>query len=93
MPICKLTLGGFLERPTEELLANIKADEKPKLVGTSGTIEALANIIAYEKLGNEPNSLAGYQFSFSELEELVNKLRMLSIPEKLELPGISQKRS
>ncbi|MGD1806634.1 HD domain-containing protein [Dapis sp. BLCC M126] len=84
---------GLLERPTEELLANIEKGEKPRLVGTAGTIEALATIHAYEKLGNVPTPLGGYQFSFAELEELVNKLRKLSISERLELPGMSEKRA
>ncbi len=84
---------GLLERPTEELLANINKGEQPRLVGTAGTIEALASIHAYEKLGNVPTPLGGYQFSFAELEELINKLRKLSISERLELPGMSQKRA
>ncbi len=84
---------GLLERPTEELLANIKKGEKPRLVGTAGTIEALATIHAYEKLGSVPTPLGGYQFSFAELEELVNKLRKLSVSQRLELPGMSEKRA
>ncbi|MEB3341121.1 Ppx/GppA phosphatase family protein [Okeania sp.] len=84
---------GLLERPTEELLANLNKDEKPRLVGTAGTIESLATIHAYEKLGNVPTPLGGYQFSFAELKELVNKLRKLSISERLEIPGMSEKRA
>ncbi|NET24754.1 Ppx/GppA phosphatase family protein [Okeania sp. SIO1I7] len=86
-------IRGLLERPTEELLANIQEGEKPQLVGTSGTIEALATIHAYEKFGNAPTSLAGYQFSLAELEGLVNKLKKLSVSDRQELPGMSQKRS
>ena len=86
-------IRGLLERPTEELLANIQEGEKPQLVGTSGTIEALATIHAYEKFGNAPTPLAGYQFSLTELEGLVNKLKKLSVSERQELPGMSQKRS
>ncbi|MGB3514494.1 MAG: Ppx/GppA phosphatase family protein [Microcoleaceae cyanobacterium] len=86
-------IRGLLERPTEELLANIKEGEKPNLVGTSGTIEALATIHAYQKFGGAPTPLAGYQFSFTDLEELVNKLKKLSISERRELPGMSEKRS
>ncbi|MDE5103152.1 MAG: Ppx/GppA phosphatase family protein, partial [Trichodesmium sp. St19_bin2] len=86
-------IKGLLERPTEELLANIKEGEKPRLVGTAGTIEALATINAYEKLGNIPIPLGGYQFSFAELEELVNKLRKLSISERLAILGMSERRA
>ncbi|NEN88868.1 MAG: Ppx/GppA family phosphatase [Okeania sp. SIO3H1] len=86
-------IRGLLERPTEELLANIQEGEKPQLVGTSGTIEALATIHAYEKFGNAPTSLAGYQFSLAELEGLVNKLKKLSVSDRQDIPGMSQKRS
>ncbi|MDJ0557380.1 MAG: Ppx/GppA phosphatase family protein [Microcoleaceae cyanobacterium MO_207.B10] len=86
-------IRGLLERPTEELLTNLKKGEKPNLVGTSGTIEALATIDAYQKFGSAPSPLAGYQFSFADLEELVSKLKKLSISERQELPGMSQKRS
>lgn len=86
-------IRGLLERPTEELLANIQEGEKPQLVGTSGTIEALANIHAYEKFGNAPTPLAGYQFSLTELEGLVNKLKKLSVSDREDIPGMSQKRS
>ncbi|MCL2924272.1 MAG: Ppx/GppA family phosphatase [Trichodesmium sp. MAG_R04] len=86
-------IRGLLERPIEELLANIKQGEKPRLVGTAGTIEALATINAYEKLGNIPTPLGGYQLSFAELEELVNKLRKLSISERLAILGMSERRA
>lgn len=86
-------LRGLLERPTEELLTNLKKGEKPQLVGTSGTIEALATIHAYQKFGDAPTPLAGYQFSLADLTELVNKLKKLSISERRELSGMSEKRS
>ncbi|NET43888.1 Ppx/GppA phosphatase family protein [Okeania sp. SIO2B3] len=86
-------IRGLLERPTEELLANIQKGERPKLVGTSGTIEALATIHAYEKFGNAPTSLAGYQFSLAELEGLVNKLKKMSVSDREDIPGMSQRRS
>ena len=46
----------MLERPIDELLANLDGDELPRLVGTSGTIETLAIINAREKLGNSSES-------------------------------------
>ncbi|MDE5073622.1 MAG: Ppx/GppA phosphatase family protein [Trichodesmium sp. St16_bin4-tuft] len=86
-------IRGLLERPTKNILANIKKGEKPQLVGTAGTIEALATINAYEKLGNVPAPLGGYQFSLTELEELVNKLRKLPISQRREILGMSEKRA
>ena len=89
----KAYIRGFLERPITKLLANIKEGEKPRLVGTAGTIEALATINAYKKMGHIPTPLGGYQFSFEELKQLVDKLRKLPISQRLEIPGMSEKRA
>ncbi|MGK7921052.1 MAG: Ppx/GppA phosphatase family protein [Trichodesmium sp.] len=86
-------IRGLLERPTEELLANLNEGETPQFVGTSGTIETLATLHAYQKFGEAPTPLTGYQFSFADLEDLVNILKKLSTSERRELPGMSEKRS
>ncbi|MEH2349189.1 MAG: Ppx/GppA phosphatase family protein [Nostoc sp.] len=84
---------GMLERSVDEVLANFQIEESPRLVGTSGTIETLAMIHARENLGVIPSTLNGYQFSLKDLQELVNRLRKLSNSEKVEIPGMPDKRS
>jgi len=84
---------GMLERPTDELLAHIKPGEQPRLVGTSGTIEALAMIHARDTLGVVPDPLNGYQFSLRDLREMLNRLRKLNYEQRQAIPGMSERRA
>jgi exopolyphosphatase/guanosine-5'-triphosphate,3'-diphosphate pyrophosphatase len=84
---------GMLERSVEEVQAHLKTGELPRLVGTSGTIESLAIIHAREKLGVIPAPLNGYQFSLKDLRDIVNQLRKLSYEERLNVPGMSDRRA
>jgi exopolyphosphatase/guanosine-5'-triphosphate,3'-diphosphate pyrophosphatase len=84
---------GMLERSIEEIKSQLQPDEKPRMVGTSGTIETLAMIHAREKLGMIPTPLNGYQFSLKDLRETVNRLRKLNYAERSLIPGMSEKRS
>ncbi|BAZ30756.1 Ppx/GppA phosphatase [Cylindrospermum sp. NIES-4074] len=84
---------GMLERSVDDVLANLQANESPRLVGTSGTIETLATIHAREKLGFVPSTLNGYEFSLKDLRELVNRLRKLNNVERAVIPGMPDKRS
>ncbi|MGQ4648987.1 Ppx/GppA phosphatase family protein [Lyngbya aestuarii] len=86
-------IRGMLERPVEELQAHLKPGEKPRLLGTSGTIETLAAINAREKLGIVPSPLRGYEISRQELQEIVDYLASLSCAERAEVPGLSDRRS
>ena len=84
---------GMVERPIEEIRANLKPGEKPRMIGTSGTIETLAVIHAREKLGVAPTPLNGYQLSLKDLREIVNRLRKLNYAERSAVPGMSERRS
>lgn len=84
---------GMLERPVEELQAHLQPDETPRLVGTAGTIETLATIVAREKSGTAPSPLAGFELSLKDLRELVNRLRKLNNTERAAIPGMSDRRS
>jgi exopolyphosphatase/guanosine-5'-triphosphate,3'-diphosphate pyrophosphatase len=86
-------IRGMLERPVEELQARLYLEEQPRLVGTSGTIETLAVAIAREKQGVEPSPLTGYQFKLKDLAEFVQRLRKLSYNQRLDIPGMSDKRA
>jgi exopolyphosphatase / guanosine-5'-triphosphate,3'-diphosphate pyrophosphatase len=84
---------GMLERSIEELRTHIKPGEVPRLVGTSGTIEALAIIHSREKFGTVPAPLHGYQISLKDLREMVNRFRRLNQAERLAIPGMSDRRA
>ncbi len=84
---------GMLERPVEELQAHLQPEELPRLVGTAGTIETLATIVAREKLGTVPSPLSGYELSLKDLRELVNRLRKLNNAERAAIPGMADRRS
>ncbi|MBE9229171.1 Ppx/GppA family phosphatase [Phormidium sp. LEGE 05292] len=83
----------MLERAVDDLKANLKPGESPRLVGTSGTIETLAMIHAREKFGMIPNPLNGYQFTLKDLRETVNRLRRMNNAERAAIPGMSDRRS
>ena len=57
---------GMLERPVEEVLSNVNFGEQLRLVGTSGTIETLANIHAKETSDSIPSTLNGYTFTLKD---------------------------
>ena len=84
---------GMLERSVDEVLGDLKFGESARLVGTSGTIETLAMIHAQRKLGYEPSTLNGYQFSLKDLRDWVNRLRKMTYSERAEIPGMPDKRS
>lgn len=86
-------IRGMLERPVDELRLHLQPGKVPHLVGTSGTIETLAVMIAKEKLGTEPTPLAGYQITLNELHNIVSRLRKLSYQERLQIPGINDRRA
>lgn len=86
-------IRGMLERSIEEIQRNILLHDLPKCVGTSGTIETLAMIHAREKLGFVPSTLNGYQFSLSDLNALVERLRRMTNIERAAIPGMPEKRS
>lgn len=86
-------IRGMLERPVEELLAQLKPGEQPRLVGTSGTIETLAIVHAKENLGIVPNPLSGYQLSLQDLQEIVQRFSLMSCAERQEVGGVSERRA
>ncbi|MGB6170314.1 MAG: Ppx/GppA phosphatase family protein [Geitlerinemataceae cyanobacterium] len=85
-------IRGMLERPVEELQAQLQPGEPLKMVGTSGTIECLAQIHARQTPGTVPTRLHGYKFSLNDLRSIVKKLRKLNYAERLAVPGISERR-
>ncbi|GBF81251.1 Ppx/GppA phosphatase family protein [Aphanothece sacrum] len=84
---------GMLERPIDELRQKLNKNETPKLVGTSGTIQTLATLHAYEHLGEIPNPFQGYQMTRQGIQELFRKFASMDYKERLSLPGMSDKRA
>lgn len=84
---------GMLERPVEELLSKLEPGEIPRMVGTSGTIEALATMDAIEETGNVPVPLQGYTLSLKNLHKWVKKLRKSDYEERLDMPGMVERRA
>ncbi|MBE9042381.1 Ppx/GppA family phosphatase [Oscillatoriales cyanobacterium LEGE 11467] len=85
-------IRGKLERPVEDLQAYLHPGEEPRLVGTSGTIQCLAKIHAAQTTGTIPNSLQGYELSRDNLHEILKKLRKLTYEERIQVPGVSERR-
>lgn len=84
---------GMLERPIDELRLHLQPGEKPRLVGTSGTIETLITIHALEKLGEVPNPLNGYQMSRKDLKEMVKRFTLMNYGQRFAVAGMSDKRA
>ena len=89
----KAYIQGMLERSIEDVQSKLLPGEKPRLVGTSGTIEAIAILHSREKFGTVPAPLNGYEFSLVELREWVNRLRQLSYTERSAIPAMSERRA
>lgn len=86
-------IRGMLERSIEDLQAHLKPGERPRLVGTSGTIETLVALNAREKLGTVPAPLNGCELSLKDLKDWVNRLRKMNLAERLAVPGLSERRA
>lgn len=84
---------GRMEPAVEDLKRHLQPEETLQLVGTSGTIECVAALIAQDRLGFVPEPLNGFQFTLEELETWTNKLRKLDLEERLDLPEMSARRA
>lgn len=86
-------IRGMLERTIDELNSHLKPHEKACLVGTSGTAETVATIIALEQTGVEPNPLNGYKITRKDLSNLVKRLVTMTCEERLTISGMADKRA
>lgn len=84
---------GMLEPNTTGLKHNLKPEEPIQLLGTSGTIECLAAVIAAERLGLVPDPLNGFQMTYEEVSRQVETLRQTTYAERLALPEMSPRRA
>lgn len=89
-------IRGMLERPVQDLLSHLKPGELPKMIGTSGTIEAVAMLQAYSQQGIRgpvPECLNGYRISLEDVHTVVQQLRRLTYPQRVALPGLNERRA
>ncbi|WP_071518813.1 Ppx/GppA phosphatase family protein [Geitlerinema sp. PCC 9228] len=86
-------IRGMLERPVEEIRTHLNPQEELRMVGTSGTIEAVAALHAHQVYGSAPNPLNGYSIGFKGIQEIVDRLRKLPVKQRAELPGMSERRA
>ena len=93
LQVLRAYVKGMLERPVDEIWQNLQLNEVPRTIGTSGTIETIAEIHAKEKLGTVPDPLNGYEISYKDIEKIVKKLAKMSYKERLEVSGLIDKRA
>jgi exopolyphosphatase / guanosine-5'-triphosphate,3'-diphosphate pyrophosphatase len=84
---------GMLERPIAEIWHNLQLNEVPRTIGTSGTIETIAEIHAKDNLGAVPDPLNGYEIKYKDIEKIVKRLAKMSYIERLEVSGLTDKRA
>jgi exopolyphosphatase / guanosine-5'-triphosphate,3'-diphosphate pyrophosphatase len=84
---------GMLERPIAEIWQNLQLNEVPRTIGTSGTIETIAEIHAKDNLGAVPDPLNGYEIKYKDIEKIVKRLAKMSYAERLEVSGLTDKRA
>ena len=93
LKVLRAYVRGMLERPVDEIWHSLQLNEVPRTVGTSGTIETIAEIHAKEVLGAVPDPLNGYEIKYKDIEKIVKKLAKMSYEERLEVSGLVDKRA
>jgi exopolyphosphatase/guanosine-5'-triphosphate,3'-diphosphate pyrophosphatase len=93
MQYLRAYVRGMLERPVEQLRSQLAKGEVLRMLGTSGTIECLAEISAKADLGSVPSPLNGFSFSRKSLEKIVEHLASLDCKDREDVPGVSEKRA
>ncbi|MEO1070533.1 MAG: Ppx/GppA phosphatase family protein, partial [Cyanobacteria bacterium J06638_6] len=84
---------GLVEPNATALRSHLAPEDPIQLIGTSGTIECLAALVAFQRLGLVPDPLNGFQMSYGELSKLIETLRRLPYEERLEMPEMSSRRA
>ena len=74
-------------------IASIGPVLEEQIVLTGGTVRAVAQLIHTTRRGEVPDDINGLGIDCSDLGHLVKKLSELSLPGRLALPGMKQRRS
>ena len=91
--VLRAYVKGMLERPVGEIWDNLQLNEIPRCIGTSGTIETIAEIHAKDELGAVPDPLNGYEVSYQDVEKIVKRLAKMSYKERLDVSKLAEKRA
>ncbi len=84
---------GRLEPTIDDIKAKLEPGETLRMIGTSGTIETLAELSAAEELGSVPDPLNGYVLTLEQVEKWAEKLRRMNYRERAELSDLSPRRA
>ncbi len=84
---------GMLERAIEEIRTHRRPGETLKMIGTSGTIEILAELTARAKTGTVPSPLNGYEIALKDVNLWVTRLRQLDYAGRVAIPGMTERRA
>lgn len=84
---------GMLERATQDVLDAIPEGAMPRMIGTSGTIEALGSLQARRQTGVAPEPMNGHCFGLKDVQEIIASLRKLPLAERAALPGMNSRRA
>ena len=93
LKVLRAYVRGMLERPVDEIWQNLQLNEVPRTIGTSGTIETIAEIHAKDTLGSVPDPLNGYEISYQDIEKIVKRLAKMSYQERLDVSRLADKRA
>lgn len=85
-------IQGALDPAVAEVRAALRPGELPVMVGTSGTAMALAALAAAED-GKPPLKLGGYRLSRERVDQLVEKLVLLTPEQRRGLTAINDRRA
>ncbi len=86
-------IRGRMEPTVEDFRRHLQPGETMRLVGTSGTAECIAALVASERLGFVPDPINGFQMSFADVQNWVDRLRQMTFTERLNLPEMSARRA
>ena len=93
LKVLRAYVKGMLERPVDSIWSSLQLNEVPRTIGTSGTIETIAEIHAKDELGSVPDPLNGYTIGFKDIEKIVKRLAKMSYKERLDVSGLADKRA
>ena len=88
----KAYIQGALDPAVAEVRSALRPGETPVLVGTSGTAMALAALAAAED-GKPPLKLGGYRLSRERIDQLVERLVLLTPEQRRNLTAINDRRA